>query len=206
MKYLHPINYFLLFLLLFWSCSAPKEEEKKSEFEFVVTDKFKTFPLPEDIGHLDLYFQSIEDKYFFLFDYKTKQLLTYSIPENRLLKTIKFEEGQSVQRTVLTESGQGLSISRLCDSIARTSESMAVGGTKPLSINEVSQMMVMQVFQAQMQSQERKIEAIENQSRMMNKMMSKMIKSNKKSRKNNNKKKVSYFFSDFHLLLSKEKK
>ncbi len=83
----------------------------------------------------------------------------------------------------------GLLISHLCDSIAQTSESMAVGGTKLSSINEVSQMMVMQVFQAQMQSQERKIEAIENQSRMMTKMMSKMIKSNKKSRKNKKKRK-----------------
>jgi hypothetical protein len=92
MKYLHPVNYFLLFLLLFWACTAPKEEVTKSEFEFEVTEKFKTFPLPQDIGHLDLYFQSIEDEYFFLFDYKTKQLLTYSIPENRLLKTIRFEE------------------------------------------------------------------------------------------------------------------
>jgi hypothetical protein len=66
---------------------------------------------------------------------------------------------------------------------------MAVGGTKPSSSNEFSQMMVMRVFEAQMQSQERKIEAIKNQSRMMNKMMSKMIKSNKKSRKNKKKRK-----------------
>ena len=79
-------------------------------------------------------------------------------------------------------ANSGLSISRLCDSIAQTSESMAVGGTKLSSSAEVSQMMVMQVFQAQMQSQERKIEAIENQFRMLTKVMSKMIKSNKKSR------------------------
>ncbi len=83
----------------------------------------------------------------------------------------------------------GLSISRLCDSIAQTSESMAVGGTKPSLSNEVSQMMVMQVFQAQMQSQERKIEAIEHQLRMMAKMMSKMKKNKKKARKNKKKRK-----------------
>ncbi len=66
---------------------------------------------------------------------------------------------------------------------------MAVCGPKPSSSNEVSQMMVMQVFQTQMQSQERKIEAIEHQSRMMTKMMSKMIKSNKKAKKNKKKRK-----------------
>ena len=96
---------------------------------------------------------------------------------------------KSKNSTNRVRANVGLSISHLCDSIAQTSESMAVCGTKPSSSNEVSQMMIMQVFQAQMQSQERKIEANENQSRMMTKMMSKMIKSNKKSRKNNNKKK-----------------
>ena len=66
---------------------------------------------------------------------------------------------------------------------------MAVCGTKLSSSNEVSQMMVMQVFQAQMQSQECKIEAIENQSRMLTKMLYKMIKSNKNSRKEKKKQK-----------------
>ncbi len=80
------------FLILFFGCAAPKENESKTEFEFEVTDKFKTFPLPEDFGHSDLYFQSIADQYFFLFDYGSMQLLTYSIPEKRLIKTLKFEK------------------------------------------------------------------------------------------------------------------
>ncbi|MFN3996188.1 DUF4221 family protein [Algoriphagus sp.] len=80
------------FLILLFGCAAPKENDSKSEVEFVVTDKFKTFPLPEDFGHSDLYFQSIADQYFFLFDYGRMQLLTYSISEERLINTIKFEK------------------------------------------------------------------------------------------------------------------
>jgi hypothetical protein len=78
------------FLILFFGCAAPKENESKAEFE--VTDKFKAFPLPEDFGHSDLYFQSIADQYFFLFDYGSMQLLTYSIPEESLISTLKFEK------------------------------------------------------------------------------------------------------------------
>lgn len=51
---------FLITLLLF-GCAASKEKESKAELELVVTDKFKTFPLPADFGHVNLYFQSIAD-------------------------------------------------------------------------------------------------------------------------------------------------
>ena len=96
---------------------------------------------------------------------------------------------KSKNSTNRVRANVGLSISCLCDSIAQTSELMAVCGPKQSSSNEVYQMMVMQVFQAQMQSQEWKIEAIEHQSRIMAKMMSKIIKSNKKARKNKKKRK-----------------
>lgn len=82
----------LLLLLLILSCTPSKENENQSELQFVVTEKYKTFPLPQDFGHSDLYFQFLEDKYFFLFDYKTKQVLTYSIPETSLVNTIRFEK------------------------------------------------------------------------------------------------------------------
>lgn len=92
MKFKLPAISCLLFLLLSLACTTPKEKESNSAYEFTVTEKFKTFPLPEDFGHLNLYFQFLEDQYFFLFDYKTKQLLTYSIPKNRLVNTIRFEK------------------------------------------------------------------------------------------------------------------
>jgi hypothetical protein len=80
------------FLILLFGCSAPRENGSKTELEFVITDKFKTFPLPDDFGHSDLYFQSIGDQYFFLFDYRRMQLLSYSIPEKRLINTLKFDK------------------------------------------------------------------------------------------------------------------
>lgn len=81
----------LFFLILFLGCAAPKENKSNAALEFIVTDQFKTFPLPEDFGHADLYFQSISDQYFFLFDYGSMQLLTYSIPEGQLLNSLKFD-------------------------------------------------------------------------------------------------------------------
>lgn len=90
-------NQFLVLLsflltLLFFGCAAPTKNESNAPLEFVVTDQFKTFPLPADFGHADLFFQSISDQYFFLFDYGSMQLLTYSISEGALLNSMKFDK------------------------------------------------------------------------------------------------------------------
>ncbi|SDA96420.1 hypothetical protein SAMN03080617_04222 [Algoriphagus alkaliphilus] len=50
----------LLFFLLILSCTPSKEKENQSELQFVVTEKYKTFPLPQDFGHSDLYFQLLQ--------------------------------------------------------------------------------------------------------------------------------------------------
>lgn len=79
----------VLFVLTLFACNSPKETDAK--LEFVLTEKFRTFPMPSDMGHLDLYFQTIADQYFFLFDYNSKKLLSYSIPNNELMNTLQFE-------------------------------------------------------------------------------------------------------------------
>ena len=83
---------YLLFILLFFACNSPSESNTENTYEFQMAEKFRTFPMPADMGHLDLYFQILEDQYFFLFDYKTQKLLTYSIPENQLINTVQFEK------------------------------------------------------------------------------------------------------------------
>ncbi len=79
----------LLSFLILFACNSPKET--KAKIEFAVTEKFRTFSMPADMGHLDLYFQSMDDDYFFLFDYNSKKLLSYSIPNNELINTLQFE-------------------------------------------------------------------------------------------------------------------
>lgn len=88
------------FFILFLGCATPKEE--RSNAEFALTDTYRTFPFPDNFGRADLYFQSISDQYFFLFDYGSMQLLTYSIAENKLIKSLKFEkEGPNGVGTIL---------------------------------------------------------------------------------------------------------
>ncbi|WP_111669104.1 DUF4221 family protein [Algoriphagus litoralis] len=79
----------ILFVLILIGCTS--EKETKAELEFVLTDTYRTFPFPDDFGRSDLYFQSLSDQYFFLFDYGSLQLLTYSIPNGKLLNSVKFE-------------------------------------------------------------------------------------------------------------------
>lgn len=82
----------LFSLALIFGCSSEKVDKKdKSDYQFKLTEKFKTFPLPADVGQLEPYFMPLGEDYFAIFDYKTKQILTYSIPESKLLNTIQLE-------------------------------------------------------------------------------------------------------------------
>lgn len=85
-------------------------------------------------------------------------------------------------RTNKVWANVGMSISQLCDSIAHTYEMMSSAGTRMSSTPDISQMMALQVFQSQIQNQDRKRDALEKYSRMLGKMMLKLIKSQKKSK------------------------
>ncbi len=74
----------------------------------------------------------------------------------------------------------GKSIERLCDSIAKSSEALL---SPRISKENNSQLFALQMFHSQMQNQERKIEAIEKNSKAVGKMMKKLLNEKCKNRK-----------------------
>ena len=70
--------------------------------------------------------------------------------------------------TNATRANVGKSIERLCDSIAKSSAAYLA---PQISQDNNSQAFALQMFHAQMQNQERKIEAIEKHSKTVGKMM-----------------------------------
>ncbi len=78
-------------LVLLAGCAAPEKKESVTNFEFSLSEKFRTLPLPEDVGQFMLMPQAGDDTYFYLFDFKTNQLLVYTIVDGQLYNSIKFE-------------------------------------------------------------------------------------------------------------------
>lgn len=89
-KQLLLLSFFLASMI--FACSPKKKEVvTKSNYRFELQDQFKSFPLPADVGQLEPYFMLLGEEYFALYDYQTKQILTYFIPENKLVNTIQLE-------------------------------------------------------------------------------------------------------------------
>ncbi len=74
----------------------------------------------------------------------------------------------------------GKSIERLCNSIAKSSEALL---SPRISKENNSQLFALQMFHSQMQNQERKIEAIEKNSKAVGKMMKKLLNEKRKKKK-----------------------
>lgn len=92
MRYKFRLSALLFLSLLVLSfCKEKSQESVNSKKAFIVSDKIKSFELPSEIGHFNM--QSFQDEHSFLyfFDYKTNELLIYSLENDQLEKHLVFE-------------------------------------------------------------------------------------------------------------------
>lgn len=81
----------LLLSILIDSCNTKTEKTPQFEVQFELSDRYKSFPLPEDVGLLNPSFQLIDEEKFALLDYQTYQVLIFSIIGNELENSIQLE-------------------------------------------------------------------------------------------------------------------